>query len=60
MALPTALGARLAADKDVQRFFCILLEIGERALSDDRRAESSVNLVKELLDKEGVKKMCCR
>ena len=50
----------MAADKDVQRFFCILLEIGERALSDDRRAESSVNLVKELLDKEGVKKMCCR
>ena len=60
MSISQALGSKLATDRNIQRFFCILLEIGERALSEDRRPQSSVNLVKELLDKEKISKMCCR
>ena len=60
MSISQSLGTKLATNKDIQRYFCIILEIGERALSDDRRPQSSVNMLKELLEKENINKMCCR
>ena len=60
MMLPQSLANRIATDKNVQRFFVILFNVSQRALTDDRRPQSKVNLIKELLDSEGVTKMCCR
>jgi|LauGreDrversion4_2_1035121.scaffolds.fasta_scaffold400029_1 DNA-directed RNA polymerase subunit N (RpoN/RPB10) len=60
MQIDQSLGNQLSANKNIQLFFSMLFEVSERALSDDRRPQSNVNMIKELLDSEGINKMCCR
>jgi hypothetical protein len=60
MVIRAELGVKLAESKSIQRVFGIMYKLGENASSEDRRKLTDRNLVKELLDKEQVTKLCCR
>lgn len=60
MRIPESLATKIINCKAIHRLFAIIYEISEHAGTEDRRRRSDDNLMRQLLDKENINKMCCR
>ena len=60
MRISEGLATKIVNCKAIHRLFAIIYEISEHAGTEDRRRRSDDNLMRQLLDKENINKMCCR